>query len=270
MLRYLLIPIILISSVASTRPVGAQVNLQVARKAVTAAQWAEGIKLSDYVLTDQDGVEFHLSEYFGKGKPLLLSYIYTHCEDVCPIITGTLVNTVRELRRELGNTFNVLTIGFDTMHDTPETLKAYGSRFFVDFGFVRYATADKETIDALTKEVGFFFQKTGHKFNHLNMVSVVDSGGTLYRQVYGWRIKPEDIREPVEELISGNITERGRPTVVDWIKQFCSTYDPISGTYVLNWAAIAGLVVQVIVIGTIVVVVFGGSIKSYLRKFFKS
>ena len=39
----------------------------------------------DFGLTDQQGRPFRLSD--AKGKPVLLTFIYTHCTDTCPFIS---------------------------------------------------------------------------------------------------------------------------------------------------------------------------------------
>ena len=38
----------------------------------------------DFTLTDQHGMPFHLAST--RGKVVLMSFIYTHCTDICPFI----------------------------------------------------------------------------------------------------------------------------------------------------------------------------------------
>lgn len=245
----------------------AEINLETGKKAIQAAQWAEGTTPQDYTLVDQDGKAFRLSEYFGKGKPLLVSFIYTSCTVVCPTITGSLVKAAEEGRKELGEKFNVLTIGFDTAADTSERLRAYGSRFTNDFRFMRFATGSKDTIEKLTKDFGFFHQKEEWGFTHLNMVSVVNKDGRIYKQVYGQELTSDDIKTPLKELITGQIPQQRPVTLIDRIKLFCSTYDPATGRYVINWPVIIGFFVQLGLILIVVFAVWGRKIKSVLSKF---
>ncbi|MBI3399691.1 MAG: SCO family protein [Deltaproteobacteria bacterium] len=244
----------------------AEINLEASKKAVQAAQWAEGTTSQDYTLIDQDGKTFRLSEYFGKGKPLLVSFIYTSCTAVCPTITGSLSKAALEARKEFGDKFNILTIGFDSEMDTPERLREYGKRFTDNFRFMRFATGSKETIEKMTKEFGFFYQKERWGFNHLNMVSVVNKDGRIYKQVYGQKLVPEDIKNPLKELITGQIPKQGAFTLIDRIKLFCSTYDPKTGQYVFNWPVIIGFFIQLGLILVIVFVVWGRSIIMCISK----
>ena len=42
------------------------------------------ISAPDFVLTDQHGVPFRMADT--RGNVVLLSFIYTHCTDICPFI----------------------------------------------------------------------------------------------------------------------------------------------------------------------------------------
>ena len=270
--RYSIAVILLFLSLALVRAThGEVISVEVARKAVTQAEWAEGVKLHDYELIDQNGVRFHLHDYFGQGKPLLVSFIYTHCADVCPIITATLIEAVKEVKKEMGDRFNVLMIGFDTERDTPEALNVYSQRYLDTPGLIRFATSDKDTMERLLKEFGFYYQRREtHGFTHLTMVSVVDEEGVIYKQVYGFNLKPEDIRTPLMELLTGNIPMETEPTFFDRLKQLCTVYDPVSGTFVLNWPVVIGFVLQIILITAILIVLFKRPLGALFSKVFSA
>jgi protein SCO1/2 len=127
----------------------------VLKSALEAAAKAEGTKLGEYTLVDQDGVRFSLSEYFDGKKPLIISYIYTSCPVVCPTITAEFTKVVDGAPDAFGDRFNVLTIGFDSSNDTPERLREYAGRFSGGPRF-RYASSDEATLERLLNSVGFF------------------------------------------------------------------------------------------------------------------
>lgn len=72
-------------------------------------------------LPDASGRRFTLTGQ--RGRYVLVTFIYTHCPDVCPLITSNL-NTVL---RTLGPTANVdvLAVSVDPKGDTPATVRAY-------------------------------------------------------------------------------------------------------------------------------------------------
>jgi protein SCO1/2 len=72
-------------------------------------------------LHDASGRRFTLNAQ--RGRYVLVTFIYTHCPDVCPLITSNL-NTVL---RTLGPTANVdvLAVSVDPKGDTPAAVHAY-------------------------------------------------------------------------------------------------------------------------------------------------
>ena len=56
----------------------------------------------------------------------MLNLVYTSCSSVCPTIVQTLDAAVEAAQKALGeDSFAVVTIGFDTTHDTPERMRAF-------------------------------------------------------------------------------------------------------------------------------------------------
>lgn len=244
-----------------------QIDTETLRKAVLAAEWAEGVQLDNYRLVDQDGVEFELYDYFKDDRPLVIGFIYTRCPHICPTITGALKKAVDEARKELGDSFDVLTIGFDTDHDTVESIRNYGLRFTDDFKRFRFAVGDRETIEKLTKQLGFFHRrKDDGSFDHIDMVSIVKPDGQVYRQVYSIRTQGYKLKERLSEIISGQIPEEGPPSLIDQIKYFCYRYDPYSDSYVIDWPVFIGFFVQFVVIMIIIVAVWGGRFVAFIKR----
>lgn len=241
------------------------------REAFEASVKAEGVKIGDYRLIDQDGKEFRLGEYFRDGKPLVVSFIYTSCPEVCPTITDEFKKAIDGARLKLGDKFNVLTIGFDAENDTPERLKSYGLRFSKDLSAFRLASSDADTVKKLTKQFGFFYvKKKDGSFDHLDMVSVVKSDGSIFKQVYGIRTQSNVLKDRLEELITGREPLVYPKTLIDRIKFFCYKYDPVAGRYVLDYSVIAGFFIQLSIILIIVFAVWGSRIRLFFSRLRKN
>src|SRR5690606_7031481 len=79
-----------------------------ADEALARSEAAIGAVISDHRLLRSDGSSFRMVEL--KGKPLVVSLIYTSCSTVCPASTQTLKEAVRHARATLGrDSFQVLT-----------------------------------------------------------------------------------------------------------------------------------------------------------------
>ena len=112
--------------------------------------------LGEHQLTDSHGRRFSLADY--RGKPLVISLIYTSCSTVCPITTQHLLDAVTEARRSLGaDRFAVLTIGFDARNDTPPRMASFANRQGIPAQNWRAASGDAATLTALLRELGFSY-----------------------------------------------------------------------------------------------------------------
>jgi protein SCO1/2 len=236
-------------------PAAAEPDLELLRKAVETARSAEGNKIADYELTDQDGKKFKLSDY--KGKPLLVSFIYTTCPDICNSLVATLVPAFEEIKKGLGDKFNAIVVGFDAEYDTPEMMKEFGLHHETDFGAVRFGSGDKETIARMVKDFGFYYEELD------------DGGFKQYRQIYKSSIVAADIRVPLNQLLTGDIPAKREPTFIDALKSLCLEYDPETGEYRIDYSYILSVVLQALVILLVIVLYFKRDIKNWFSKRFK-
>ena len=170
------------------------------RPALRASQAAIGRRLGDLELTDQHGRPLRLAEL--RGRPLVLSLVYTNCYDVCSGLTLHLRDVVATARQTLGaGRFSVLTVGFDAERDTPARMLAYGRDRGIDATDWRFASADAATIRRLADAVGFTWTASPGGFKHIAQVTIVDADGTVVQQVYGQDFPPPQLVEPLKSLV---------------------------------------------------------------------
>jgi protein SCO1/2 len=60
-----------------------------------------------------------------RGRYVLVTFIYTHCPDVCPLITQNLNAALRAIGPSARKHVRVLAVSVDPKGDTPETVSAY-------------------------------------------------------------------------------------------------------------------------------------------------
>lgn len=227
------------------------------RQALTKADKAVGGYIGDYTLIDQNGKAFKLKEF--AGKPLIISFIYTSCSHICPTITMNLKKAIKESGNDFGAKFNAITIGFDVKNDTPKKMKEYGSNFTNDFKHWRFATTNKETIDKLANGIGFYYRKADGGFDHLNLVTVIDKDGKVYKQVYGMDFKPQEVLQPIYQSLS---VQKGAPIakssgLLGKILLFCYKYDEATGTYKLDYGMLLPLIMGPMFLGvTILLIIY--------------
>ena len=85
------------------------------RKSQFAGNSAEGFEARDFTLRDQSGRQVSLSGELGRWA--VVTFLYTRCPDVCPLIAAQL----NEVLRELGSArdrLRVLAVSVDPKGDT--------------------------------------------------------------------------------------------------------------------------------------------------------
>ena len=219
--------------------------------ALKLSQAAIGRALDSHVLRDVDGQSFDLASL--RGKPLVVSMIYTSCHHVCPTITRNLATAVDIAREALGeDAFDVITVGFDWAVDTPDRMRLYASERRIDVAGWRFLAGDAGSIGALSENLGFQFFPSPKGFDHLTQTTIVDADGVIYRQVYGVDIEPQPFVEPLKELVFD--TPRDAGLVNHWVDTFllfCTVFDPNSGRYRVDDSIAMTILVGILSLGAI-------------------
>lgn len=220
------------------------------KAALATSQAALGNTLSNYEFVDTNGQRVRLSDY--RGKPLIISLIYTSCYYICPTTTQHLAEVVRKANDALdANRFHILSIGFDTQNDTPEAMRAFATQQSVDIDSWKFVSADQATINRLVEELGFQYIPSPHGFDHLIQASIIDPDGQLYRQVYGMNFETPHLIGPLKELVFGEpLSSSLLSQITTKIRFFCTVYDPASDRYRYDYSVVMGFVIGLLCIGT--------------------
>lgn len=212
-------------------------------EALRIGQAAIGNRLSDHRFqdTERQGVTF--ADF--RGKPVVVNLVYTACSHVCPLIIQTLYGAIESAQDALGeDSFAVVTIGFDSAHDTPERMRAYARSQGVDLPGWQFLAADADTIERLTGELGFVVYPSSQGFDHMAQTTIVDQEGVIYRQVYGGDFEVPAIVEPLKQLVFGRRSDLvSLEGLINRVRLFCTLYDPRSGRYRFDYSVVIGLVI---------------------------
>lgn len=222
-------------------------------KALEFSQSAIDRTIDSYKFVKSDKEIVDITQY--RGKPLIVSLIYTSCHHICPTLTNNLAKVVEIAQEALGeDSFSIVTIGFDTAEDSPERMRLFAKERSINVPGWDFLSTAQETIKAFSDNIGFIFFKSSKGFDHLSQISVLDADGVVYRQIYGVKYEPPQLIEPLKELIFG---KRSEVSMVDgWINNirlFCTIYDPHSGRYEFDYSIFIGIAMGIIILGAIAV-----------------
>jgi protein SCO1/2 len=212
--------------------------------ALKISQEAINNQLKEHEFIDADGKRVTLNDF--RGKPLVLSMIYTSCYQICPMTTRHLSSVVEKARETLGgDSFSVAIIGFDAQFDTPDKMKSFADRQGISGKGWNLLSMAEEDVEALSKDIGFAYYPSSNGFDHIIQATIVDAGGKLYRQVYGQSFSTPLLVDPLIELVLGRpqAAQSHLSSLVTKIKLFCTTYDPVRDGYYFDYSLFLGMLI---------------------------
>jgi protein SCO1/2 len=199
--------------------------------ALKASQAAIGRQLGDFAFLDRNRRQVRLADY--RGKPLLVSFVYTGCTSVCPPTTKLLAQSIRKAQGVVGSdSFHVLSIGFNLPQDSPEAMRDFARRFGIDAPNWEFLTPYEAQLGQLASDFGFSYVPTSWGFDHITQVTVVDQQGRIYRQVYGDDFPIVRLVDPLKELIEGTpVPVKSFADFIERVRILCTLYDPRANAY---------------------------------------
>jgi protein SCO1/2 len=198
--------------------------------ALRASQAVLGNTIGDFTLLDREGRPIRLSRY--RGKPLLVSFIYTGCFQVCPLSTRSLQSALEAGRGVFGTSqFNVVSIGFNQPVDSPQAMKAFARQHRIDAPNWDFLSPPAAIVDALTREFGFSYLATPAGFDHVLQATLLDAEGRIYRQIYGDQLNAASIGEPLAQLLRNSPAPQQfrLEDLIDRVRVLCTEFDPATG-----------------------------------------
>ncbi|MFZ1006885.1 MAG: SCO family protein [Candidatus Sulfotelmatobacter sp.] len=186
----------------------------------------------DLTFRDDAGKAVKLGDYFGY-KPMILNLVYYNCTMLCGEALAGLASAMRLVKFDVGNEFDVITVSFDP-RETPEMAAVKKKDYVARYGRANAAagwhflTGQAESINALTKAVGFQYQydaKT-NQYVHATAIMVLTPQGRISRYFYGVDFPPKDLRMGLVEASQGKIGN-----AVDAVLLYCYHYNPETGKY---------------------------------------
>ncbi len=138
------------------------------------------VKLADTALVDQDGRPVRLLSDVLRDKVVVVSFIYTSCTDVCPMVSHTLSQLQDQLGPLLDSQVRLVSVTVDPARDTPAVLKAYSARYGATAGW-RWLTGSPANVTEALKGFGVY---NPHFENHSGVVLIGDARSGTWTRVY--------------------------------------------------------------------------------------
>jgi protein SCO1 len=128
----------------------------------------EGLKAPDFSLENQDGEPISMREL--RGRPVVVTFLYTTCEDTCPVQA----QTVRGALDQLGHDVPAIAIAVDPPRDTPDRAKAFLSEQRA-LGRIDFVLGSRRELEPLWD--GFAIRPQSVTEEHQARFTLVDAKG---------------------------------------------------------------------------------------------
>lgn len=158
---------------------------------------------------NQDSVEVEFPE-LTKGKITLMTMVFTHCPDICPMTTHNMHLVEQKLPDEIKDDVKLVVISFDPNRDTPSVLKKYAE--LREYNFSRWSLLSGD--DQNTKEVMLKFDvkaiftdsnysddgELSYNIIHTDRMSLIDQNGRLRNNYKGSVANLDEVVEDIKYL----------------------------------------------------------------------
>src|SRR5499427_4295935 len=102
---------------------------------------------------DQNGRTLNFYDDVIKGKIVVISFIYTSCQDLCPLTTAKMAQIADKLDGAVGRDLFFISMSVDPENDTPERMKAFADAFDAGPGWL-FLTGKVADIRAVNYKLG--------------------------------------------------------------------------------------------------------------------
>lgn len=166
------------------------------------------VKFADVALVDQNGKPVRLEKDLVTDKIVVMSFIYTSCTTVCPVVSSIMGKVQKELGARVGSEVQLVSISIDPQRDDAQRLNDYARNFQKGPGW-SWLTGSAQSINATLKGLGTF---SGDFKNHQPLILVGDGNNRHWTRYYGFT-DPAVLTREVEKL-SGQRNAHAKHTAI--------------------------------------------------------
>lgn len=153
-----------------------------------------GLRAPDFSLRDQEGRTVTMRSL--RGKPVIVAFLYSTCEDTCPVQA----QQIKGALNELGQDYPALAVSVDPANDTTRNAKAFNSEQRMT-GRLTWVLGDRAELAPVWKAYGATGQR--EDIEHNARFVLVDPKG-IQRVGYPLdKVTPERVAHDLKLLASG-------------------------------------------------------------------
>lgn len=158
-----------------------------------------GDAVPDFTLVNQDGATIHFKQF--RGKPLLLTFIYTRCPfpDYCLRMSHNFAEVMQDLQKDPKAFANaqLLSVSIDPEHDKPADLRSYGESYVGStdpkFEHWEFASGSPDEVRKAADFFGLAYNRKDGQIVHNLSTALIGPDGKVVKVYSGNGWKPQDV-----------------------------------------------------------------------------
>ena len=155
----------------------------------------QGLRAPDFTLRDQDGERVSLRGL--RGKPVIVTFLYTTCEDTCPVQAQQIKGALDELDEDVP----AIAVAVDPPRDTPERARAFLAEQRMS-GRLDFALGSREDLAPVWK--AFAVEPQRENLEHTGRLVLVDPKGIQRVSFPVGQLTPDRLAHDVRLLAEGH------------------------------------------------------------------
>lgn len=128
----------------------------------------DGVRAPDFTLLNQDGDEVSMRDF--KGQPVVVTFLYTHCEESCP----PQAQQIKGAFDDLGHDLPALGIAVDPPNDTPASARDFLAEARMT-GRMEFLVGSEDELEPVWN--GFYIQPQTEDTEHQARIVLIDKEG---------------------------------------------------------------------------------------------
>lgn len=153
-------------------------------------------------LRNYTGERVNINSY--RGKAVLVTFLYTHCPDVCPLIAANLRVAQNLMGAQTAAKEQVIAVSVDPRGDTPQTVAEFLEQHGMT-GRMKYLIGTPQELGKVWQAWGVGSERDAQQpdvVNHSALVYGIDASGKMRTLYIGGTWKPSEIAHDVPLLAS--------------------------------------------------------------------
>ncbi len=150
----------------------------------------------NFTLTDQYGKKVSLSQF--AGKPVVLTFLYTNCPDVCPLTAEYLHQSMLELGKDAANVA-ILAVSTDPARDDTAAALRFSQQHRMENSW-HFLVGSKDELAPIWSNYSVYAQTQQAQVMHTSAIYLIDKQGRE-RALLGENFQPQQVTQDLQLLL---------------------------------------------------------------------